>query len=378
LSGSALGRLLNKPTRIRLGMLWQDLAAYPRFSRLVRGARLAGGPRVFYGSEEGAGARVHGGAIKRLLLEPEFPNASTEFNVVYLVSSALPEGARALARLAARRNVPLVLNQDGVAYPAWHGPGWRETNGAPRALLAAASHVFYQSRFCREAVEAFVGTPACPSEILYNAVDTRAFSPRADPACGQPLRLLLAGNQDQSYRVSVALQVARRLNAGGLETQLTITGRLRWREPAVAEAEARAEADRHGIGSRVAFVGPYDYATAPELFRGSDVLLHTKYNDPCPSVVIEALASGVPVVYSASGGVPELVGEGAGIGVAAASGFERDEPPDPVALADAVERVARARPRFSEAARRSAVERFDSRPWLDRHRRVFEALSARG
>ncbi|HWH06801.1 MAG TPA: hypothetical protein VNT23_10265, partial [Gaiellaceae bacterium] len=31
-------------------------------------------------------------------------------------------------------------------------------------------------------------------------------------------------------------------------------------------------------------------------------LLHTKVNDPCPNVVLEALASGLPVVHPASGG----------------------------------------------------------------------------
>ena len=42
--------------------------------------------------------------------------------------------------------------------------------------------------------------------------------------------------------------------------------------------------------------------------RSCDVLLNLSQNDPCPNVVIEALASGLPVLYKDSGGVPELVG----------------------------------------------------------------------
>ncbi len=108
--------------------------------------------------------------------------------------------------------------------------------------------------------------------------------------------------------------------------------------------------------------------------RRADVLLHTKYNDPCPTVVLEALASGLPVVHSASGGVPELVGEQAGVGVAAPLDWERDHPPEPHDLAEAVGRLLDRLPEAREAARARAVERFDARRWVARHREVFEGL----
>ena len=98
-------------------------------------------------------------------------------------------------------------------------------------------------------------------------------------------------------------------------------------------------------------------------------------NDPCPSVVLEALASGVPVVYPRSGGVPELVGDDAGIGVPHPDGFERDEPPGADALAEAVTRVLADLPVYRAAARARAVDRFSLEPWLDRHAELFERLA---
>jgi glycosyltransferase involved in cell wall biosynthesis len=48
------------------------------------------------------------------------------------------------------------------------------------------------------------------------------------------------------------------------------------------------------------------------VMRSCDVFINLSLNDPCPNVVIEALSSGLPVLYADSGGVPELV-EDAGL-----------------------------------------------------------------
>jgi glycosyltransferase involved in cell wall biosynthesis len=86
------------------------------------------------------------------------------------------------------------------------------------------------------------------------------------------------------------------------------------------------------------------------------------------------MACGLPVVYAASGGTVELVGDEAGVGVPHPVTWERDEPPPPEALALAVQVVLSERERFAEAARRRAVERFALGPWLDRHAELFSEL----
>jgi len=53
--------------------------------------------------------------------------------------------------------------------------------------------------------------------------------------------------------------------------------------------------------------GHQDRAGVARLMRDAHVHLQLSENDPCPNAVIEALASGLPVLYKDSGGVPELV-----------------------------------------------------------------------
>ena len=86
------------------------------------------------------------------------------------------------------------------------------------------------------------------------------------------------------------------------------------------------------------------------------------------------MASGLPVVYSASGGTPELVGD-AGVGIQAPEDWERDHPAEPEALALAILQAAERRDELGPAARARAEERFALPRWIDRHRELFGQLA---
>jgi glycosyltransferase involved in cell wall biosynthesis len=311
-----------------------------------------------------------GGTVKFQRLSRVLPEAGPRFNVLYLGSSDRPDDVRQLIWLAHRRGAAFVWNQDGVAYPGWAGSRVDAINRPLAHALHAADHVLYQSEFCRLSADRFLGPRTGPSEVLYNAVDTTELTPSRRP--GRPLTLLLGGNQYQHYRVDAALRTLAELPGA----RLLVAGRLSF---APTEAESQRVfhelAGTIGVGDRVELVGSYAQSDAPDLLRRADILLHTKYNDPCPTTVLEAMSCGLPVVFSASGGVPELVGEEAGLAVPAPLDFERDHPPDPAALAEQVRSVAARLDDYAEAARRRAVERFDLQPWIERHRELFASLT---
>jgi glycosyltransferase involved in cell wall biosynthesis len=336
----------------------------------------ADGTHVSYGHTRlpGPNDLSVGGIIKLRYLAREFPNTPYRFNVLYLVTSRLPEGAVTLARWAKKKGARFVLNQNGVAYPAWHGEGWQRVNAPMRELLAIADHVFYQSAFCKQTADRFVGAAAAPWEILHNAVDEHVFTP--DPArAGNGMTLLLSGSQDAWYRYEVAVRTLAELRRRNHDARLIVTGRLGWRQDqAASRREADGLAQQLAVADRVEFAGRYSQAEAPGLYRRANILIHTKYNDPCPSVVVEAMASGLPVVYSATGGVPELVGD-AGVGVVTETSFERDIPPAPEAMADAVEAVTRDRNAYAARARARVLSHLSLEAWMARHRAVFGGSS---
>jgi glycosyltransferase involved in cell wall biosynthesis len=364
--------LLRRPVRrVRneLALRRHLRAESARLEAIATTAPRTGEVAVNYGRDSVPGADdvVIGGAVKYELLDGAFPNAPRDFNVLYLVSSNLPLEADALVRLMRRRRGAFVWNQNGVAYEGWYGPGWQEVNRPTRRLLHEADHVFFQSAFCKASADRFLGPREGAWEVLHNPVDVERFAPAVSRP-ERPLTLLLGGSQYQRYRLERALDTLALVRRERSDARLIVTGALSFGGDGEALVAAR------DLDGAVELTGPYTQRDAPELMRRADLLLHTKYNDPCPSVVLEALASGLPVVYSASGGTPELVGPDAGAGVPAPLDWERDHPPEAEALAAAVLRVAGRLDEHGAAARDRAVARFDLRPWLARHREVFTGL----
>jgi glycosyltransferase involved in cell wall biosynthesis len=338
-----------------------------RWARLLLSGKPAPGVRVFYGHDRvpQPGDRAAGGSVKMQKLAARFPNTPAGFSLLYLGTTWLPRDLGPLLRLAGRRDVPIVVNQDGVGYPGWAGDRSDEVNRPLRRAVLAADHVIYQSEFSKLSADLFLGEPHGTWEVLPNAVDVGRFTPAAQPPPGGPV-LLLGGDQTQEYRLELALRTLAALLPRHPDARLLITGRL------VSSPERLLDELR--LRDRVFLLGEYAQRDAPGIFRRAHVLLHTKVKDPCPTLVLEAMASGVPVVYPASGGTVELVGDEAGLGVAHPDSWERDEPPSPEALADAVDRVLGDLPRFAAAARSRALERFPLEPWLERHAALFERL----
>ena len=339
------------------------LRAARRWARLLLRHAKPTGVCVFYGHDliPKPGDAVAGGTGKFQRLARRFPNSPDCFSLLYLGSTWLPRDLDPLLRFARARSIPVLVNQSGVGYPGWAGAETERINKPFRRALLAADHVLYQSEFCKRSADEFLGEPRGSWEVLYNAVDVAHFTPGEAPS-DAPV-LLLAGDQTQAYRLEVALRTLAHLP----DARLLVTGRL-----ASDPGPLLRELD---LGERVELTGRYTQREAPALFRRAHLLLHTKVKDPCPTAVVEAMACGLPVVYAASGGTVELVGDDAGIGVPHPDGWERDEPPEPAALAAAVRTVLAAPEGYAAAARRRAVERFALEPWLDRHAELFTELA---
>lgn len=344
-------------------------AAASRRSGIVRAA--SDDPIVGFGGVLDGSRLIHGGAVKLLQLREAFACSESAFNILYLVSSSPPEFAQDLVGICRQHGIFFVWNQNGVGYPGWAGKEAERHNAPMRRLHAEADHVIYQSEFCRESAAKFLGTSVAGHDVLINPVDLEKFRPPAEPLPGSPLRLLALGTHNYAERVLSTIQCLKILRDAGVESLLTIAGRLQWTG---GEAGVRREIERLHLGEFVILRPPFSQDEAAELYRAHHILLHAKYLDPCPTVVIEALASGLPVVGSASGGMPELVPAECGALVPAPCVWDKLLTPSGLELAAAVQTILPNLSSISASARRHAEWNFDAKDWVQRHREIFAEL----
>lgn len=137
------------------------------------------------------------------------------------------------------------------------------------------------------------------------------------------------------------------------DAHLLVVGEVAFWEDGYDE-QLRALADDLGVADRVVWAGFRE--DVPDVLRLADLLILASTDEPFGRVVIEGMAAGLPVVATASGGVPEIVVEGeTGLLV---------PPEEPSPMGEAIAQVLSDPPlarAMGEVGRERAVERFDVR-----------------
>jgi glycosyltransferase involved in cell wall biosynthesis len=134
------------------------------------------------------------------------------------------------------------------------------------------------------------------------------------------------------------------------------------------EEEFRELAAKSGVGERVRWAGFRTDVDA--LLAGCDVFVHPSLADAFPTVLLEAMAAGLPVVASRVGGIPEIVLPGV-------TG-ELVPPGNADALASALNALLADPPRMqrmSEAAQQRAQREFSAEAWLARLGQLYEQVT---
>jgi glycosyltransferase involved in cell wall biosynthesis len=135
------------------------------------------------------------------------------------------------------------------------------------------------------------------------------------------------------------------------------------------KSEARERAAALGLRDRVRFLGVR--ADISEILNAADVYVLSSDWEGNPLSIMEAMAAGKPVVSTAVGGVPELVGDGCGLLVPQG---------DARALAKSMEYMLEnpgARVSMGRTSARRAVERFDVRVMTEAYEELYRTTVAK-
>ena len=212
------------------------------------------------------------------------------FSASYASFLLAPLPAVVVARLLGR---PVVLN-----YHSGEAPDHLRRSRLARHVLRRWAHVnVVPSAFLREVLGGF----GIEARVVPNTIDLQRFAYRLR----DPLRphLLSTRNLEPIYNVACTLRAFARVQARHPDATLTLVG------SGSDDAALRTLAEQLGL-RQVIFAGRVQPSEIHRYYETADIYVQTPAVDNMPLSVLEAFASGLPVVSTAVGGVPAILTHG--------------------------------------------------------------------
>ena len=242
-------------------------------------------------------------------------------------------------------------------------------------MLERANKIIAVSYFTKRELLEYYKIPEEKIRVIHNGVDTNKFQPAKDK---RKIKEELGFNPNDLAIVSVGRLYARKGLFTLIESMPAVIKRFKNAKFIISgkgqSDEMRkliAHAEKIGVKDNLIFTGYYPDKKLPKLYQAADVFAFSTFYEHHPFAVLEALSTGLPVVTTSVGGIPETIENGK-------NGF-LVEPFNPKQFADRILYLLEHPTEASEMgslARKTILERFDWRIVVKDVLKVYdEALS---
>lgn len=266
-----------------------------------------------------------------------------------------------------RHGTPILFQEHGRDYPDYPRPKRKWAN---RVLLRPRDRVVAVGQCVRQALVENEGLDANRVEVVYNGVDLRRYELAKNERASVREELGLASDQ------TLIIQVARLNRLKDHGTALRAMARLVERQPRAKLVLVGDGEERPAIERLIDSLQLVPFVTlmgsrndVPRLLQGADIFLLSSITEGIPLTLIEAMATGLPILATAVGGNPEVVVDGA-TGFLVPAGNDAE-------MADRLERLVRSPDRAREwgiAGSHRSAERFGDTQMHAAYRSIYREM----
>jgi glycosyltransferase involved in cell wall biosynthesis len=183
-----------------------------------------------------------------------------------------------------------------------------------KKMIERSQKLIAVSDFTRKELVKYYKVREDKIRVIHNGVDTSKFYPAADK---HKIKAELGFNPDDICVVSVGRLYARKGLFTLIESMPNVIRRFRNAKFIVSGKGQSDEmkkliayAKELGVRDNLVFTGYFPDSKLPKLYRAADVFAFSTFYEHHPFAVLEALSSGLPVVTTNVGGIPETIDNG--------------------------------------------------------------------
>lgn len=180
------------------------------------------------------------------------------------------------------------------------------TNTQTRRVARFAYRIIACSEYIATRIRKQTG-PLLKLVTLLNGADTSLFVPRMTTSPDPIPQILFVGRMVPEKGVHLLLEAAKILQSRNVPFRLRIVGNKNFNAAdALTPYELAIRSLATGLGERVEFLPFQPRAKIVELYQAADIFcVPSNWDDPCPLTIVEAMATGLAIVASRRGGIPE-------------------------------------------------------------------------
>jgi glycogen(starch) synthase len=218
----------------------------------------------------------------------------------------LPAGEVA-RRMARRSGAPYAVVLQGSDVPGYQNSRFGLLYPVARPLVRRvwreASRVFAVSESLCDLARSM--WPAGRIDTIPNGVDLDFFTPGPRPAAGTPKTLVVAAQLIERKGIQHLIAAV-----DGLPMPLRAEVRLRLCGTGPHQGVLERQVAAAGLQAQISFAGLVAHGQLPQEYRGAYAFVLPSLQEGLPLALLEAMASGLPVVATTVGGIPSVVQDG--------------------------------------------------------------------